>query len=55
MQVFQFLKRTLPVLIGILILWFGLFFYATILNRSNDDISRMVTKDANFVFQVNVK
>ncbi len=55
MQVFQFLKRTLPVLIGILILWFGLFFYATILNRSNDDISRLVPKDANFVFQVNVK
>lgn len=55
MQAFHFLKRTLPVLIGILILWFGLFFYATILNQSNTDITRLVPADANFVFKANVK
>ncbi|MCE3294871.1 MAG: hypothetical protein K0R65_585 [Crocinitomicaceae bacterium] len=55
MQVFHFIKRTLPVFIGILILWFGLFFYAAILNQSNRGTTRLVPKDANFVFQVNIK
>ncbi|MGV3630340.1 MAG: hypothetical protein ACO1O6_04000 [Bacteroidota bacterium] len=55
MQVFHFIKRTLPVFIGILILWCGLFFYAAILNKSNRDISRLVPADANFIFKVNMK
>lgn len=55
MQVFALLRRSTPVLIGILILWFGLFFYAAILNRSNRDISRLIPENANFVFKINVK
>lgn len=55
MQIFNRLKKSAPILIGILILWVGLFFYANILNMSDKKISKLVPQDANFVFQLNVK
>ncbi|MFN5417334.1 MAG: hypothetical protein ACK5B9_09780 [Flavobacteriia bacterium] len=55
MQIISRIKKSLPVLLGLLILWVGLFFYATVLNKSNQEINNYIPEKANFVFTMKVK
>lgn len=55
MQLVHSLRKYLPVLIGLLILWAGLFFYSSVLNKANQRINQIVPENANFVFHLNAK
>lgn len=55
MLIINQIKKSLPVFIGLLILWAGLFFYASILNKSNEDLKHYIPEDANFVMNFEVK
>lgn len=55
MQVFSFIKRAIPVLLGFVFLWLGLIAFAFIKNQSPQAGFNLVPEKANFVLQMQVK